>query len=99
MHFLDFLQVYLNENKEIYTVRRFLYEPDNKMVFIPGVGACRRTLVGALLNNSEDAEELLTIYAPKSGLGTFEAWWNKIQMINRKHPTPSLYLYKIVKVR
>ena len=99
MHFLVGLQEFLNQYRVIYTVRRYLYEPDNKVVFIPGVGACRRTLVSKVPTDEGSARVLLTLYATESGLDTFEAWWDKIWKINKNYQGTELYLYKVVKIR
>ena len=94
MTFYPFLQDFLNENGIIYTVRRFLYEPPSGMVYIPGVGGCKRELVF-----KDVVEKDLQDYYLFSGFQTREDWWDKIQEINKNYKSSKLYLYRITKVR
>lgn len=95
MTFFPFLQEYLNQNGLIYTVRRFLYDPPDCMVYIPGVGGCKRQLVKVGMG-VDDLEN----YYTNSGFSTKEDWWKKILDINKRSSIkPTLYLYKIEKVR
>ena len=58
-------------------------------MFIPEVGACKRTLLGEV-RTREDLEE----YWKTSGFESLDDWWAKIKEFN---PSPSsrLYLYKV----
>lgn len=97
MTFLTELQTFLNENREIYSVRRFLYDSNNNIVYIPGVGGCKRRLIK---ENIRSASELMPYYS-KSGFDTVMAWWEKIKEINKGKTSGSnkLYLYHVIKIR
>ena len=96
MTFLEELEDFLNEHKEIYSVRRFLYEANIRVVYIPDVGGCKRELIGEV----KSAAELMPYYS-KSGFDSVVAWWSKIKEINRNHMGngDKLYLYHIEKIR
>ena len=92
MHFLTELQEYLKEHGTIYTVRRFRYDKDTELVFIPGVGGCRRQFI------LEDIIKYdLKDYYTNSGFETLDDWWNKIVDINPG--LPPLHLYKVEVIR
>ena len=93
MHFLPVLQKYLKSEHTIYTVRRFLYSENNALVFIKGVGGCRRLLV-----MQDVKKDQLVPYYSKSGFTTLEDWWSKIKEINAAYPKEKLHLYKITTV-
>lgn len=93
MTFLPELQTFLKGNGKIYTVRKYLYDKNVELVFIPGVGGCRRELV------LEDIIQWdLKDYYAESGFNSVEDWWDKIIEINHGIPD-KLHLYKVEVVR
>lgn len=95
MRFLPSLQEYLKKNGVIYTVRRFFYDPKNNLVFIPGVGACKRQLI----DTDGVTKEKLLPYWSQSGFKSVDDWWNKIMDINPTTSTNQLFLYKVDVIR
>lgn len=88
MRFVDFLIDFLQEKKEIYTVRRLYYGKAPEVVYVEGVGGCKRVLVKEVRK-----EEELEPYVALSGFDSLDSWVRKIKEFN---PSPgNLYLYHL----
>lgn len=88
MKFLPELKEFLQERREIYTVRK--YKMEERDVEVVGVGLCRRIPLGIITS-----KEQLEKYYPYSGFPTLQAWWNKIQQFI-PYADETMYLYHVV---
>jgi len=88
MKFLPFLEDFLWEKKEIYTVRK--YKMDERDVEIDNVGVCRRIPLGEITDKMQLLE-----YKDLSGFSTLQDWWDKIQQFI-PYAGMKMYLYHVV---
>ena len=87
---------FLIKNGFVYTVRG--YRMRNMLVYVDGVGVCKRVL-GRRSNENDDrirSKEELSKWVEGSGFGNVEDWWDKIYGFC-KDKDKWIYLVKIVK--
>lgn len=93
MRFIPQLTEFLRSNDVIYTLREYKYI--TSQCFVPGVGECRRTLVGEL---SQVSEADLQTTVVQSGFPDAAAWLKMLRTFVRD-PHRVIYMYRVEVVK
>jgi hypothetical protein len=100
MSMIQPLKKFLNDNREIYTIRKYLYDEDK--CNISGVGNCKRELVYKLEEvgfNISDKNTYYTLdqFVSKSGFKDINDWMKTLKYFVYVSNPPPLYLWHISK--
>lgn len=76
MAFMPELRNFLENNQEIYTIRKYRYS--THMCLVAGLGGCERKWTGISPKTAAD----LIPYVEKSGFKNVDDWWRKLLEIN-----------------